>query len=340
MCRGIRSSCCRSSLSLLAYGAILLPSSCRKARRISPGTLFRDAYSSELTGRPSSWLASGNPQSHSRHVPVDRDDGSDRAPDRCRHGHLRERVRRPAGDTSSVSRPHMLRAISVFILAVSAFSLVRYTGRPRPRQRDLGPDTRLLPGCGGFSHPAKGSFLTASIFLSLLVIPVIARATEEGLRSIPRDIREGSTGAGGHGWARAASHSLAMDVAEHHHRLAARAGRGGGQRDGAAVHLRERANTASGPGMRPRRWRYLIFDAGRGRQVVHDGHGPVPVLGGAAVAVHHVRPHRAALFLHQRFAGGDRAWHLDNSSEIAERALCRGSSRSKTSRSGTARTTS
>ena len=90
----------------------------------------------------------------------------------------------------------MLRAISVFILAVSAFSLVK----------SFGPDgstnalSDLIRGSytdsGGFSHAAKGSFLTASMFLSLLVIPVIARATEEGLRSLPRDIREGSTALG------------------------------------------------------------------------------------------------------------------------------------------------
>ena len=41
-----------------------------------------------------------------------------------------------------------------------------------------------------------GSFFTASLILSLLVIPVIARATEEGCRSLPLDLREGSLALG------------------------------------------------------------------------------------------------------------------------------------------------
>ncbi len=90
----------------------------------------------------------------------------------------------------------MLRAISVFILAVSAVSLVKWVGE----DDSTGPFSNLIRGvytdAAGFDHPTKGSFLTAAMFLSLLVIPVIARATEEGLRSLPRDIREGSTALG------------------------------------------------------------------------------------------------------------------------------------------------
>jgi phosphate transport system permease protein len=91
----------------------------------------------------------------------------------------------------------MLRAISVFILAISAYSLVKYTADNYPGTNVF---TDLIRGSftdsGGYSFPQKGSFLLASVFLSLLVIPVIARATEEGLRSIPRDIREGSQALG------------------------------------------------------------------------------------------------------------------------------------------------
>ena len=90
----------------------------------------------------------------------------------------------------------MLRAISVFILAVSAYSLVKYTGDHDPGNAISDLVRGSYRDAGGFSHAAKGSFVTASIFLSLLVIPVIARATEEGLRSIPRDIREGSLALG------------------------------------------------------------------------------------------------------------------------------------------------
>jgi phosphate transport system permease protein len=48
----------------------------------------------------------------------------------------------------------------------------------------------------GSKHIANGSFLTASIFLSLLVIPIIAKSTEEGIRSLPNDIKEGSLAVG------------------------------------------------------------------------------------------------------------------------------------------------
>jgi ABC-type phosphate transport system permease subunit len=55
----------------------------------------------------------------------------------------------------------------------------------------------------GFKIPAHGSFITASLVMSLLVIPVIARSTVEGFRSIPREMREGSVALGateGHGF--------------------------------------------------------------------------------------------------------------------------------------------
>jgi phosphate transport system permease protein len=91
----------------------------------------------------------------------------------------------------------MLRAMSVFIIGVAALGFVGAAV-------DL-PATSLLSQLirGSFSlerdgvvQPGSGSFVTASVFLSLLVIPIIARLTEEGLRSVPRDIREGSVAAG------------------------------------------------------------------------------------------------------------------------------------------------
>jgi len=97
----------------------------------------------------------------------------------------------------------MLRAISVFIIGVAAFSLVVDFAQDYPAGDPISDFIRgSYEDENGFQHAANGSFLTASIFLSFLVIPVIARATEEGLRSVPRKIREGSIALGateGHG---------------------------------------------------------------------------------------------------------------------------------------------
>jgi ABC-type phosphate transport system permease subunit len=81
-----------------------------------------------------------------------------------------------------------LRAVSMLILAVSAYSLA-YTGG----STFLEPILRgtYFTGFETASSPG-GSYLTASIILSLLIIPVIARVTEEGCRSLPADLREGS----------------------------------------------------------------------------------------------------------------------------------------------------
>jgi ABC-type phosphate transport system permease subunit len=98
----------------------------------------------------------------------------------------------------------MLRAISVFILGVIAFGLADWA-----EAYDVGTWQSdwfrgyYIDPVGGFRIPAHGSFITASLVLSLLVIPVIARSTVEGLRSIPREVREGSIALGateGHGF--------------------------------------------------------------------------------------------------------------------------------------------
>ena len=77
-----------------------------------------------------------------------------------------------------------LRAISVFALALVALSVVRSS-----------VGTFLAPVLDGFYYnengvrnAAQGSFIVASIFISMLVIPIIANATEEGIRSLPNDI--------------------------------------------------------------------------------------------------------------------------------------------------------
>jgi phosphate transport system permease protein len=99
----------------------------------------------------------------------------------------------------------MLRAISVFVLGVAAFSLVDFAEGYAVGN----PISDFIRGYytdpNGVKHPSEGSFLLAAVFLSLLAIPVVARATEEGFRSVPVDIREGSVALGatqGHGFLR------------------------------------------------------------------------------------------------------------------------------------------
>ncbi len=85
-----------------------------------------------------------------------------------------------------------LRAMSLLILGMMAYTLANL-GNGTPLEGILrgtffnGYETRLSMG---------GSFFTASIVLSLLVIPIIARATEEGCRSLPNELREGSLALG------------------------------------------------------------------------------------------------------------------------------------------------
>jgi phosphate transport system permease protein len=78
-----------------------------------------------------------------------------------------------------------LRSISVFILGLGAFTLVNYSH-----------GTVFQTVFDGFANVQHGSFLVASIFLSLLVIPVISRVTEEGCNSLPHTLREGSAALG------------------------------------------------------------------------------------------------------------------------------------------------
>jgi phosphate transport system permease protein len=89
----------------------------------------------------------------------------------------------------------MLRAIAVFIIGATAIGLIRLTG-------GLDSDSFLsLLVRGGWDdgtriQAQRGSFVFAAFFLALLVMPVIARLTEEGLRSVPREMREGSVALG------------------------------------------------------------------------------------------------------------------------------------------------
>lgn len=85
-----------------------------------------------------------------------------------------------------------LRAISLFILGLTAFYLANLANNTPfdwifRGTYFTGWETVLSSG---------GSYLTASIILSLLIIPLIARVTEEGSRSLPPDLREGSLALG------------------------------------------------------------------------------------------------------------------------------------------------
>jgi phosphate transport system permease protein len=89
----------------------------------------------------------------------------------------------------------MLRAIAIFIIGATAIGVTRLA-------TSLDSDSFLsLLIRGGWDDGSriqaqKGSFVLAAVFLALLVLPVIARLTEEGLRSVPREMREGSVGLG------------------------------------------------------------------------------------------------------------------------------------------------
>jgi phosphate transport system permease protein len=85
-----------------------------------------------------------------------------------------------------------LRAISLLILAFFAVSLIH-----------VAKDTLLAPLFSGTYNKlgeellsSGGSYLTASLVISFVIIPVIARATEEGCRSTPNELREGSLALG------------------------------------------------------------------------------------------------------------------------------------------------
>ncbi|MFA5308792.1 MAG: ABC transporter permease subunit [Dehalococcoidales bacterium] len=88
-----------------------------------------------------------------------------------------------------------LRGVSVFILGITAYSLVRVA----ENNYDF-PLAKFITGyyrdANGYEHIAHGSFILSAIFLSMLVIPLIASATEEGLRSVPLHLKEGSLAMG------------------------------------------------------------------------------------------------------------------------------------------------
>ncbi len=84
-----------------------------------------------------------------------------------------------------------LRAVSLFILGLAAMSIAVYA-IDTPLQDIF---TGFWVSMSGFKNRVAnndGSFITTAVVLSFIVIPVVARATEEGLRSLPMELREGS----------------------------------------------------------------------------------------------------------------------------------------------------
>jgi len=88
-----------------------------------------------------------------------------------------------------------LRAISGIILALTAVSLISVFNSLHSTLLHYLVDGFGYYGAGTLST-GRSSYLFASLFISLLIIPIIARATEEGLNSLPRDIMEGSLAIG------------------------------------------------------------------------------------------------------------------------------------------------
>lgn len=89
----------------------------------------------------------------------------------------------------------MLRAISMFIIGAAAFGVVKLSS-----SLDSSSFLSVLAR-GGYTgetgiQPERGSFILAAGFLAMLVMPIIARLTEEGLRSAPREMREGTVALG------------------------------------------------------------------------------------------------------------------------------------------------
>ena len=89
----------------------------------------------------------------------------------------------------------MLRAVSLFVIGAAALALILGMNNWAPGSIL----SQLIRGTYSDAlglHADNGSFLFAAVILAMLVMPVIGKMTEEGLRSVPREIREGSIALG------------------------------------------------------------------------------------------------------------------------------------------------
>ena len=85
-----------------------------------------------------------------------------------------------------------LRGVSVLVIGLMAVTVLQITAGT--------PVAGILEGSyvdpTGTSRSVGGSFILAAMVISLLVIPVVTRATEEGCRSLPEGLREASAALG------------------------------------------------------------------------------------------------------------------------------------------------
>lgn len=89
----------------------------------------------------------------------------------------------------------MLRAISLFVIGAAAYSMVQ--GMAGTSGGDLVSElVRGVSATPAGLMPEHGSFLLCSGLVALIICPVIAKMTEEGLRSVPRELREASVALG------------------------------------------------------------------------------------------------------------------------------------------------
>lgn len=91
----------------------------------------------------------------------------------------------------------MLRAVPLFILGGAAWQIVNSMNGMDPSS----PLSVIVRGVytdpvSGSPMADKGSFFLAAVFVALVVLPVVAKMTEEGLRSVPRELKEASVALG------------------------------------------------------------------------------------------------------------------------------------------------
>lgn len=86
----------------------------------------------------------------------------------------------------------VLRGVSVLVIGLTAVSLLQMSeGTPL-----AGVFEGAYQDPAGQRVAAGGSFVLAAIVIALLVVPTVARAAEEGCRSLPAGLREGSAALG------------------------------------------------------------------------------------------------------------------------------------------------
>ena len=89
----------------------------------------------------------------------------------------------------------MVRAVPLFVLGGAALQLVQGMNG-LSASSPLSVIVRGVYTVSGQAVSDQGSFVLAAAFVALVILPVIAKMTEEGLRSVPRDMKEASVALG------------------------------------------------------------------------------------------------------------------------------------------------